>query len=107
MAKKLSKKSGIKRVGVAKKCATPKTRTAAKRSTAKKVTAKKSTVKKVAAKPTAKRKTSQPVEAYRIVTTSGRPIMIAYEECFNSKNKIGALILTSIFCNKKIIKKIC
>jgi len=77
MAKKLSTKSNIRRVGKTKKPTTQKARTTTKRSTAKKTVSKKVTAKKVTAKTT-KRKASKPKEICRYVTNTGRPIMICY-----------------------------
>lgn len=83
MAKKLSTKSNIRRVGKAKKPATQKARTTTKRST-KKATVKKVTAKRNTAKTT-KRKASEPREVCRYVTNTGRPIMICYVDDISRK----------------------
>lgn len=75
MAKKLSKKSNIRRVGTVKKTAvrtTPKTARA--KPTQKNLTKKVAT--KKATKTATKRATKKPVEIYRVVSKTGRPIMI-------------------------------
>jgi len=84
MAKKLSTKSNIRRVGKAKKPATQKARTSTKRSTTKKATVKKVTAKRSTAKNT-KRKTHEPREVCRYVTNTGRPIMICYVDDISRK----------------------